>query len=107
MIRYAITYHNDEGMRQCLGTARNNYDTEQDAQKGLGFFFLNNSPKVIESFGKRSSFRIDPVECYDHGERKSPYIDDPYCPMQKEWHDAGVCNGEDCGFCEDNKKEAK
>jgi hypothetical protein len=45
MIKYAITYHNSEGMRVCLGRSHDNYDTDKQAQQGLGVFFRNHPPR--------------------------------------------------------------
>ena len=103
--RYSITYCNREGMRAILPSC--NYSTSKEAENWLRLLTdriksLRQPPEIKRKL--QATLRVDPVECHDTGEPLCLYIDDPYSPMQQEWHSMGVCDYAGCGFCNDQHK---
>lgn len=76
--RYAITKVNRDGFRVLAfaNQGRNHFDTKAAAEKHLRAVIANNSDdKVRMVYGDVSKIRVDPVQCYDHGDAIASYID--------------------------------
>lgn len=69
--RYAITKINTYGLRVLAfaNQGRNHFDTKAKAEAHLAAVLKNNSADTLRSvYGDTTKMRVDPVECYDHGD---------------------------------------
>lgn len=71
--RYAVTTVKSDGLRVLAfaNQGRCHFDTKDGAEKHLAAILANNSESTLAStFGQnfRTTMRVDPVECYDHGD---------------------------------------
>ncbi len=81
---YALTHIDSDGMRTLTrrNWGQNHFETREAGEKYLEAFLnpeTNRESTLIEIFGKRAigTFKICPIECYDHGDAISVYVDEP------------------------------
>ena len=75
--RYTITYIYKDGLRKFAraNQGRNHFDKESDAKEFLANTLKNNSIETLNSvYCDYRTLRVDPIECYDHGDAISVYI---------------------------------
>lgn len=76
---FQITYINKYGLRTLLGAAqgRHMHHGREAAEEFLAALLANNAEaRLVEVFGEQSrgTFRVNPFECYDHGDPVSIYV---------------------------------
>lgn len=81
MILYNISFMNKNGLRTLVGTNQGRFfkKTREEAESHLHDFLTNNTEERLASiYGAQSvgTFRVDPFDCYDHGDAKGIYVDD-------------------------------
>lgn len=75
--RYAITKIQRDGLRvlALANQGRNHFDTKPEAEQALQAILQNNSADTLKSvYGDLLKMRVDPVECYDHGDAKGTVL---------------------------------
>jgi len=77
MIRYGITYKAKDSLRT-LFSARHLKATPEEAQATLDDFLRESADRMVQVCGEQSrgTFRVDPIDCWDHGDPKGIYVDD-------------------------------
>jgi hypothetical protein len=78
-IMFALTMVNKDGMRTLAraNQGRNHFETKELAEEYLKDVWTNNSEDTLKSvFGDVIKMRVDPVECYHHGDAKRVYFND-------------------------------
>ena len=80
--RYAITCINKDGLRGLIHAAQGRFMKErrEDAEQDLKDLLSSNSAsRLISVYGKQglATLRVDPFDCYDHGDPKGVYVDQP------------------------------
>lgn len=81
MILYNVTYRQKDGLRVLLGPAqgRRMKLTRAEAEDWLKALLENNSEERLASvYGEQAigTFRVDPFDCWDHGDPKGIYVDE-------------------------------
>jgi len=85
--RYAITHVGKDGLRTLTfaNQGRNHYATRAEAEALIALF----APGLRSVLGaKTATLEVREVDCYDHGDAKGIYFDDPApigCPTCREW----------------------
>ncbi|CAB4581874.1 MAG: hypothetical protein F2563_05130 [Actinobacteria bacterium] len=75
--RYTVTYINKDGLRTFINPnqGRFHFDKENDAKEHLANTLIHNTIEVLNSvYCDYRTLRVDPIECYDHGDAISVYI---------------------------------
>jgi hypothetical protein len=79
-IRYAITcICKETGFRKLAhaNQGRYHFDKKEDAEEMLRNILKNNCEATLKSvYGDITKMRVDPVECYDHGDAIRYYFED-------------------------------
>jgi hypothetical protein len=77
--RFAITHLHKNGLRglTLANQGRNHYDTRAEALAALAAFMNpeHGLDKVLDA-AEYSTLRVDPIECYDHGDAVGIWVDD-------------------------------
>jgi hypothetical protein len=78
--RYAITHRSDKlGLRTFsmpANQARYHFDERAAAEAALEAFKGPNGLCKVLSPTEMKTLRVDPIECYDHGDAVGIYVDD-------------------------------
>lgn len=79
MILFNVTFVTKNGLRTLVTPAQGRYmkKTREEADQDLKDLLANNTEdRLAEVFGKQAlgTFRVDPFDCYDHGDPKSVYV---------------------------------
>lgn len=84
--RYAVSFINKDGMRQVWSMqGRSLRDTREEAEAQLAAVFecgVNHADTLRRHYGDVNLVRVDPVECYAHGDPCGLYIADPESPFE-------------------------
>jgi hypothetical protein len=77
--RYAVTYKRADGLRTMVHGNQGRFlrDTREEAEQALRDLLANNSAeRLVSVFGRQAlgTFRVDPFECYDHGDAVGIYV---------------------------------
>lgn len=81
MILYNVTFVDKLGLRTIVGPAQGRFmkKTREEAEQYLKDLIANNDEdRILSIYGQQSkgTFRVDPFDCYDHGDPKGIYVDD-------------------------------
>jgi hypothetical protein len=79
MILFNISYVGKDGIRTLFGAAQGRCmcKTREEAEQKLrDIITTNGEDRVVEIYGEQSrgTFRVDPFECWDHGDPKGIYV---------------------------------
>lgn len=77
--RYAVTKINEDGYRvlACANRGQYHFLNRVEAQTFLDNILKNNSEDMLRSvYGDTTKMRVDPIECYHHGDAIGIYIKD-------------------------------
>ena len=82
MILFNVSFIDKNGLRTLVGPAQGRHmlPTREAAEKWLSAFLANNAPERLASiFGDQAlgTFRVDPFDCYEHGDPKGIYVREP------------------------------
>ena len=75
---FAITNIKPDGSRglALANQGRHHFETKEAAEEFLKAILTNNSQDTLKSvYGDISKMRVDPIECYWHGDAKRVYFD--------------------------------
>ncbi len=86
---FQVTCITKQGLRCLIGAAqgRNMHETREAADTWLAAFLANNSTDRLASiYGAQAldTFRVDPFECYDHGDPVGIYVEQTECSRMIE-----------------------
>jgi len=86
---YQVTCITKQGLRSLITAAqgRHMHATREEAETWLAAFLANNSTDRLASiYGAQAldTFRVDPFECYDHGDPVGIYVEQTECARMIE-----------------------
>lgn len=78
MILFNISYLGKDGLRTLFGPAQGRCmcKTREEAEEKLRAFMTESEERLVQIYGEQSrgTFRVDPFECWDHGDPKGIYV---------------------------------